>query len=138
MLEDILLCLNAAEMARRQFRDIARVAGLIFTGYPGSQKSTRQLQASSSVIYDAFVTYDPDNLLLEQARREVLERQLDFGQLRRTLEGMAAAELVLASPRRLTPLAFPLWASRLRSQISSESWSDRVARMVMQLEKAAG
>ena len=138
LLEDILLCLNAAEMARRQFRDIARVAGLIFTGYPGSQKSTRQLQASSSVIYDAFVTYDPDNLLLEQARREVLERQLDFGQLRRTLEGMAAAELVLASPRRLTPLAFPLWASRLRSQISSESWSDRVARMVMQLEKAAG
>ncbi|MEZ4706357.1 MAG: ligase-associated DNA damage response DEXH box helicase [Caldilineaceae bacterium] len=138
LLADILLCLNAAEMARRQFRDIARVAGLIFSGYPGSQKTTRQIQASSSVIYDAMVKYDPDNLLLDQARREVLERQLDFVQLQRTLEGIAGEELVLTSPRRLTPMAFPLWASRLRSQISSETWSDRVARMVMQLEKAAG
>src|SRR5688572_11358447 len=33
---DIPASLNAAEMARRQFREVARVAGLVFQGYPGT------------------------------------------------------------------------------------------------------
>ena len=136
--EDILDCLNATELARRQFRDIARVAGLIFSGYPGSQKSNRQLQSSSGVIFDVFKQYDPQNLLLEQAEREVLEQQLDVDQLRATLEKSVDAELNQIETKRLTPLAFPLWASRIRTQVSSETWNDRVLRMLGQLEKAAG
>jgi ATP-dependent Lhr-like helicase len=138
LLDDILLSLNEMEITRRQFRDIARIAGLVFSGYPGSQKTTRQLQASSGVIFDVFTQYDPDNLLLDQARREVLEEQLEINRLRDLLEKLAQADLQIVTPKRLTPLAFPLWASRMRSQVSTETWSDRIARMVIQLEKAAG
>ncbi|MCB0105756.1 MAG: hypothetical protein KDE53_07600, partial [Caldilineaceae bacterium] len=42
LLDDILQSLNAAEMAKRQFREIARVAGLVIQRFPGDQKTTKQ------------------------------------------------------------------------------------------------
>ena len=139
LLDDILACLNQTELARRQFRDIARIAGLVFSGYPGSQKTARQLMTSSNVLFDVFREYDPENELLTQARREVLDQQLDIVRLRQTLEKLAQSDLVQIECKRLTPLAFPIYADHLRqTQVSSESWEDRIRRMVAQLEKAAG
>ncbi len=136
--EDLLACMNTSEIAKRQFRDIARIAGLIFQGYPGRGKPTRQLQASSGLIFDVLERYDSDNLLLGQARREVLENQLEARRMRATLEAIAGRRLVIERPERLTPLAFPLWAERLQSQIvSSEGWRERVERMAASLERAA-
>ena len=138
LLDDLLGCLNGTELARRQFRDIARVAGLIFPGYPGAPRSARQLQASSGLLYDVFREYDAQNLLLEQSRREVLERQLASSQLTRAMSRIAEMELLLQRTPRLTPLSFPLWAARIQTtHLSSESWMTRVTRMIAQLEQAA-
>lgn len=137
--DDLAACVNLSEIARRQFRDIARIAGLVFPGYPGRGKTTRQVQASSGLIFDVLVRYDAGNLLVDQARREVLDSQLEAQRLRRTLEDAGRRRLVVVEPRRLTPLAFPLWAERLQSQvISSEDWRTRVRRVAERLEKAAG
>lgn len=138
LVTDLLACVNASELARRQFRDIARIAGLVFQGYPGRGKSARQLQASSGLIYDTLARYDPDHRLLAQARDEVLERQLELQRLRRVLEAVAGWTVRYREPGRLTPLAFPLWADRLRNRLSTERWQDRVERMVARLEQAAG
>lgn len=137
LVADLLQCLNGTELARRQFREVARVAGLIFSGHPGALKSTRQIQASSSLLYDVLQTHDPGNMLLDQARREVLERQLEVRRLERTLARIAQGELMLLRPPRLTPFAFPIWAERIREQVTSEHWEDRVLRMVQRLEAAA-
>jgi ATP-dependent Lhr-like helicase len=136
LLEDILACVNSSELARRQFRDIARVAGLVFSGYPGAQKSMRQIQASSGLLFDVFEGYDPQNLLLDQARREVLDQQLEVARLRALLEGTQAQRLTFVDTgKRITPLAFPLWADHLRAQqVSSEKWEDRVRRMALVME----
>jgi ATP-dependent Lhr-like helicase len=139
LLDDLIACLNAAELARRQFREIARVAGLIFGGYPGAPRTGRQIQASSSLLYDVFRKYDPGNLLLDQANREVLEKQLEVQRLRETLERLSGAKLVLQKTTRFTPLAFPLWATRIGSAsayISTERFGDRVKRMALELEEA--
>ena len=137
--EDLAACVNVSEIARRRFRDIARIAGLVFPGYPGSGKTTRQVQASSGLIFDVLVRYDEANLLVDQARREVLESQLEAARLARTLEDVSRRRLVVLEPARLTPLAFPLWAERLQSQvITSEDWRTRVRRVAERLEKAAG
>lgn len=134
---DIPASLNAAELARRQFREVARVAGLVFTGFPGRRRSDRQLQASSGLLYDVFARYDPDNLLLAQARREVLERQLESARLGRTLARLAASRVVIAELARPSPFAFPLLVDRAREQVSSEKLADRVRRMRAPLERAA-
>ncbi|MDQ3137574.1 MAG: ligase-associated DNA damage response DEXH box helicase [Gemmatimonadota bacterium] len=137
LLHDIPASLNAAELARRQFREIARVAGLIFQGYPGVSKSVKQVQASSELLYDVFARYDPDNLLLFQAHREVLERQLEHSRLGRALERIASGRVLVVEVERPTPLAFPLLVDRAREQVTSEKLVDRIRRMVAPLEKAA-
>jgi ATP-dependent Lhr-like helicase len=137
LLDDVPASLNATEMARRQFREIARVAGLVFQGFPHAGKSARQLQASSGLFFDVFTRYDPGNLLVSQAHREVLERQLESSRLGRTLERLSASRVVVTDPRRTPPLAFPLLVDRTREAVSSESLGDRVRRMQVALERAA-
>lgn len=138
LLDDLLEALNTSQLARRAFRDIARVAGLITTGFPGQPVANRHLQASSELFFDVFTDFDPGNLLLDQARREVLEQQLEVRRLRTALETLAEQRLDQRQTERLTPLAFPLWAERMREQhLTSQSWQDRVGKMVMRLEAAA-
>lgn len=136
--DDLQSCLNAAELARRQFRDIARIAGLVVTGYPGAARTVRQLQASSGLIFDVFVEYDHENLLIAQARREVFERQLESSRLAAALCRIAQMRLLVVETPNLSPLAFPLWAGRVQSmRVSTEAFGDRIARMALQLERAA-
>jgi ATP-dependent Lhr-like helicase len=135
---DLIASLNFSEVSRRQFRDIARIAGLVFQGYPDARKLERQLQASSGLIFDVLREYDPGNLLLDQARREVFEQQLEETRLAGALSELETRSLQLVRVDSLTPLSFPIWAERLRSQIlSSESFQERIRRMIARLEKRA-
>lgn len=137
LLHDITSSLNAAELARRQFREIARVAGLIFPGYPGQARSAKHVQASSALLYDVFVQYDPDNLLVAQARREVLERQLEASRLGRVLERLSRSAVRVMDVERPTPLAFPLMVDMTRATLTMQKLADRVRRMTVAAEKPA-
>ena len=131
VLADVFASINESELAKRQFRDIARVAGLIMQGFPGAKKSMRQVQASSGLIYEVLMDYDSKNLLLGQALEEVLHSQLEISRLNDILDRIHSQRFVIKDLKRLTPFAFPLWADRLRGQlISSEKWQDRVQRML--------
>jgi ATP-dependent helicase Lhr and Lhr-like helicase len=130
---DILAGLNAAELGKRQFREIARVAGLIDQGYPGQNKSSRQLQASSGLLFDVFTTYDSDNLLLKQAVREVMERQIEASRLASALLRLRGSKALMMQCERATPFSFPLMVERLREKLSTEQIEQRVARMVAAL-----
>ncbi len=136
--EDLLDALNATEMARRQFREIARIAGLVFPGLPRSGKTARQLQASSGLFFDVFQKHDPGNLLVAQAFREVMVRQLEHARLARTLERCSRSRVVVMEPPRTTPFGFPLLVDRARDRVSSMPLADRVRRMQLALERAAG
>ena len=138
LLHEVLASLNASELAQRRFREIARVAGLIFQGYPGEKRSSKQLQASSSLFYEVFRKYDPANQLLLQAEQELLAQELEIGRLRASLARIATQQLVMKTLLRPTPFSFPLMVERFREKLSNESVADRIARMVEQLEKAAG
>ena len=134
---DIFSTLNASEMSKQQFREIARIAGLIFEGYPGQRKSARQTRASSNLFFDVFTNYDPENMLLLQSKREVLQRQLEEQRLVNVLQRIENSELVIQDLKKPTPLAFPLIVDGLRDRLSSEKLSDRIKRMQQTLEKAA-
>ena len=137
LLQDVLASLNAGELAQRRFREVARVSGLIFQGYPGAPKSTRQLQASSSLFYEVFRKYDAGNKLLAQAEREVLEQELELGRLRQALERMRGQQVHYRLLARPTPFAFPLMVERFREQVTTEQLSARIERMLADLERAA-
>ncbi len=127
---DLMASLDARQLAQRRFREIARVAGLVFGGYPGAAKSARQLQASSGLFYDVFRQYDPDNLLLAQARNEALAQELEIGRLEHTLRRLAAQRVLLVELKAPSPLAVPLMVERWREQLSNEKLAQRLARIL--------
>lgn len=139
LLEDLQAGLNMTELARRQFREIARVAGLLPPSLPGrAVRSLRQLQASSGLLFDVLYQHDPDHLLLRQAYREVMEQPLDVASLGALLAHCQSRRLDLHHPVSLTPLSFPLWAESVRGSLSSEDWRSRVERAANRLERKHG
>ncbi|MGZ5583665.1 MAG: ligase-associated DNA damage response DEXH box helicase [Usitatibacter sp.] len=137
LLEDMLASLNAAELSKRQFREIARVAGLVFQGYPGQPKTNRQVQATSGLIWEVFTRWDPSNPLLGQAEREVLERQLEFSRLAHGLRRIAKTAILLRQTHKPSPFAFPIMVGRFREKLTSEKLADRVKRMQLEFDKAS-
>jgi len=133
LLDDLLGCLNGTEMARRHFREIARVAGLV----SGGRRSDRQTQASAGLIFDVLAEHDAGNMLLAQARREVLEEQFEFRRLRDTLETLAAHDTRVVDTPRLSPLAFPIWAEFIQSRLTTQHWLERITEMAAELEVSA-
>lgn len=136
--EDLIAGIGAGELARRQFREIARIAGLVFGSQPGRDRSVRQLQAGTGLIYDVLAQHDPAHILLQQATDEVLERTFDLRHLSATLVDLASREIVLTRPSQLTPFAFPLWSEWIRGGLSTEDWETRVKRLATELETRAG
>jgi ATP-dependent Lhr-like helicase len=135
LLADIQRSVNATEMAKRKFRDIAVIGGLVFQGMPGEQKKARHLQSSASLLFNVFLEYDPNNVLLQQAYREVLDQQMEEARLRNMLERIQQSSIVITFPARLTPFCFPIKVDSMRENLSSEKLEDRVKRMQKQLEK---
>jgi ATP-dependent helicase Lhr and Lhr-like helicase len=132
---DIQRSVNGAEMARRKFRDVAVIGGLIFQGYPGEYKKTRHLQSSAGLLFNVFSEYDPQNLLLRQAYHEVMEQQMEEVRLRNMLERISKSKIILRFPEKLTPFCFPLKVDSMREDLSSEKLEDRVKKMQQQLSR---
>jgi ATP-dependent Lhr-like helicase len=133
--EDIKASLNISELTSRKFRGIAQIAGLIFKGYPSAKKTSSQLQISSSLIYEVFTKYEPDNLLLQQAEQEVLNEQLEVHRLAKTLDRLSQLTLIWKDTKRPSPFAFPLLVERLSSRLSNESLLERIDRLKQQWDK---
>lgn len=135
LLADIQRSVNSTEMARRKFRDIAVIGGLIFQGYPGEKKKARHLQSSASLLFKVFSEYEPDNLLLRQAYQEVFDQQMEEIRLRDMLVRIQSSTIVLTFPRQLTPFCFPIKVDSMREDLSSEKLEDRVRKMQLQLSR---
>lgn len=131
--QDIQASINSAEMAKRKFRDIASIAGLIFKGFPGKQKKDRHLQSSSQLFFQVFNDYEPNNLLLLQAYDEVSNFQLEEARLRACLRRIQSQRILLKRMDKASPFSFPIITDRLRQKLSSEKLEDRIKKMKLQL-----
>jgi ATP-dependent helicase Lhr and Lhr-like helicase len=138
LLLDIQRSVNATEMAKRKFREVAAISGMIFQGYPGQGIKARHLQASSSLLFDVISEHEPKNLLIRQAYQEALDQQLEERRLRMALERIRTQAVMFRYPQTPSPFAFPIMVDRLREQLSSEKLEDRLAKLVRQFEKVNG
>ena len=135
LFEDLQKSLNSTEMARRKFRDIAVISGMVFTGFPGKIVKNKHLQSNSQLLFEVFRDYEPENLLFQQAYRETFEHQLEEGRLRIALERIEKQEIVVKECQKATPFSFPIITDRLREKLSSEKLEDRIKNMLRYLDK---
>jgi ATP-dependent helicase Lhr and Lhr-like helicase len=135
LFQDIQRSVNSTEMAKRKFRDIATIGGLIFQGMPGERKKARHLQASASLLFNVFNEYEPHNLLLRQSFNEVFAQQMEETRLRDMLSRIQRSTIIITFPERYTPFCFPIKVDSWREDLSSEKLEDRVKRMQADLIK---
>ncbi|GAB5409486.1 MAG: ligase-associated DNA damage response DEXH box helicase [Balneolaceae bacterium] len=135
LIEDIQESLNNSELAKRKFWEICQVAGLVFHGFPGEQRKSKHLRMSTGLLFDVFMEYEPEHLLIQQAFDEVLFFQLDEIRLRKALIKIQSQQIILNHTKRFTPYAFPIMVDRLRGKLSTEKLIDRIKKMQAQLEK---
>jgi ATP-dependent Lhr-like helicase len=133
LVEDIQSSINAVEMAKRQFRQIAVISGLIFQGYPGKQKRDRHLQSSAQLLFGVFHDYEPNNVLYRQTYEEVMTFQLEEARMRTALDRICKQHIILVMPQKPTPFSFPLIVDGLREKITSEKLVDRINKMTIEL-----
>lgn len=133
--EHIYKSINSGELAKRRFRPIARIAGLIFTGYPGKYKTSKNLQASAQLLFEVFSKYEPGSLLIKQAHEEMLQFQLEEYRLRTALNRIRGQKIIITHPSKPTPFAFPIMVDSMREKMSSEKLVDRVKKMQLKFEK---
>ena len=131
LLKDIQASINATEMARRKFRDIAAISGLVFKGFPGSKIKDKHIQSSSQLFFNVFHEYESHNLLLLQAFEEVMDFQLEEARLRKALDRISKQKIIIKEPERPTPFAFPIMVDRMREKLSSEKLEDRIKKMMV-------
>ncbi|MGH6646929.1 ligase-associated DNA damage response DEXH box helicase [Aquabacterium sp.] len=137
LLHDVLGSMNASELAQRRFREIARVSGLVFPGFPGAPKSNQQIQASSSLFFEVFRKHDPRNLLLSQAEHEVLRQEYELDRLVAVLTRLQAQHWDIRALKRWTPFSFPLMVERLRERLSTHKLQDRLQHLLAELNAAS-
>ncbi|MBX2962658.1 MAG: ligase-associated DNA damage response DEXH box helicase [Cyclobacteriaceae bacterium] len=130
LMKDIQASINSTEMARRKFREIAAISGLVFKGYPGKPIKDRHLQSSSQLFFEVFHEYEAHNLLFRQAYEEVMDFQLEEARLRQALERINHQKIIITRPDKPTPFAFPIMVDRLsRDKLTSEQLKDRIQKM---------
>ncbi|MEQ9302180.1 MAG: ligase-associated DNA damage response DEXH box helicase [Cyclobacteriaceae bacterium] len=135
--DELQYAINKSELARRRFRDIATISGLVYKGLPGSQYNNKHLQTNSGLLFNVFSDYDPDNLLIKQAYDEATDLHIDKERLNETLQQINTQKIELKYPPQPTPFAFPIMVDGLRGKLSTEKLVDRVAKMRIQLDKYA-
>ena len=134
--EDLEKSINISEMARRRFRDIAVISGMVFQGFPNKPIKAKHLQSGSQLFYDVFKDYEPDNLLYQQALEETFDHGMERGRMTQVFENIQEQNIVWCDCSQPTPFSFPLITDRIRSKLSSESVEDRIKKMYLQLEKS--
>ena len=135
MHEDLERSINVSEMARRRFRDISVISGLVFKGFHNKPIYAKNLQSSSQLFYDVFKDYEPNNLLYQQALEETFDHGMERGRMIKVFENIQKQDIVWRDCSQPTPFSFPLITDRIRSKLSSESVEDRIKKMYLQLEK---
>ena len=139
LVEDIQAALNATEMARRQFRELARVAGLVFPGLPEGREDRATAAGVERTVLRraAAVRSRQPAAVAGRARsagapaREHAARRDAAPALARDGGRQAAAARHAARRSRCS------WIARASACRPSRS-ADRIRRMQLALERAAG
>ncbi|WP_308006724.1 ligase-associated DNA damage response DEXH box helicase [uncultured Chryseobacterium sp.] len=135
LMTDVISSINSAEMARRKFRDIAVISGMVIQNYAGKQRSNKSLQSSAGLIFKVLEDYDSNHFLVRQAYTEVFNAQLQEQRLVEAFKRIEKSKIILKFANTFTPLSFPIKVDSLRQTLSSEGLDARIQKLIQQAKK---
>ena len=123
--DDLEEWLDESFLMKRTFKQCAQIAGPIHRRQPGSEKTGRQVTFSTDLIYDVLRSHEPDHILLQAAREEAAEGQLDIIRLGKLLERVKGHIAHIDLPR-ISPFAVPVMLEIGKEPVAGVSASEAI------------
>ncbi|MFH1637218.1 MAG: ATP-dependent helicase [Candidatus Woesearchaeota archaeon] len=125
------LGIENSEVLKRRFRHCAARALMILRQYKGRTKRVGRQQVSSQILINAVRRISDDFFVLKEARREVMEDQMDVGNAIRVLEAVESGKIKLKEIHTTipTPFAFNIVLRGYSDILKMEDKADFLRRM---------
>ena len=121
--DDLDAWLAESNLYKRTFRNCAIISGLIERRYPGKEKSGRQVNFSSDLIYDVLRAHEPDHILLRATYEDAATGLLDVVRLSEMLKRVKG-RIVIKRLDRVSPLAVPALLEISKEMVAGEARED--------------
>ncbi len=129
LLVDMEKSLGSSGLAKRQFKEIAQVSGLVPQNQMGKRRTLKNLQSSTSLLFDVFERYEAKNLLYQQSLQEVKVYQFQEERMKNTLKRLEESHLIYRLTPYPGPLGFPLVIERMAATVSGNSLKERIEKL---------
>ncbi len=123
--------IEKSEVLSRRFRHCAARALMILRQYMGRTKNTGRMQVGSKILFNAVKRISNDFPILKEARREVLEDLMDYGNAQKVIDEIISGRTTIVEvPTEIpSPFAFGLIASGYSDVIKIEEKQEFLKRM---------
>jgi ATP-dependent Lhr-like helicase len=121
--------LSRSDLLKYHFRNAAQTGMMVYRNYFGSPKSLRKVQWSAEVIYNVLMQYEPDHVLLREARRDAVHTYLDIDAAQAYLAKIEGKPAVLKRVDRVPPLSFALYATKIKEALMVEDPREMMERL---------
>ena len=89
----------------------------------------RKMQWSSEVIFNVLQQYEPNHILLREARRDAVHTYIDLDGAVRLLESLREKPMRLEPVERVPPLSFALFATKIKEALLVEDPREMTERL---------
>jgi ATP-dependent helicase Lhr and Lhr-like helicase len=127
--EDLDTALSRSDLLKYHFRNAAQTGMMVYRNFFGEQKSLRKVQWSAEVIFNVLQQYEPDHILLREARRDAVHTYIDLESAARFLDTMRNKPIRLRSVNRVPPLSFALFATKIKEALMVEDPREMTERL---------
>jgi ATP-dependent Lhr-like helicase len=124
--------LAQSEMLKYHFRNAAQTGLMVYRNYFDQQKPVRKLAWSTEVIFNVLQQYEPDHVLLREARRDTLRVYLDADGALNFLHAQARKPVRLRRVERVPPLSFAMYATKIKEALLVEDPYETMERLYHQ------
>jgi ATP-dependent Lhr-like helicase len=126
---DLHHALSRSDLLKYHFRNAAQTGMMVYRNFFGEQKSLRKVQWSAEVIFNVLQQYEPDHILLREARRDAVHTYIDLESAERFLTAMRDKPIRLRSINRVPPLSFALFATKIKEALMVEDPREMTERL---------
>ena len=116
-------------MVKYHFRNAAQTGLMVYRNFFDEQKPVRKLAWSAEVIFNVLQQYEPDHILLREARREALHTYVDAAGARAFLERQAGRPFRLRLVESIPPLSFAMYATKIKEALLVEDPYETMERL---------
>lgn len=118
--DDLEAWMAESSMLKRTFRNVAVIAGIIERRHPGKEKTGRQVNFNSDLIYDVLRRHEPDHILLQATRADAATGLTDVRRLAEMLNRVHG-DIRHVELDKVSPLAVPVLLEIGRESVAGEA-----------------